>query len=145
PSDTSRAAFSVAAQPSIQNYITVDGMTFLFGDVPRDAIVSNELILNAYDVSHGQFTGGQLVATTRSGTEHFEGSSTFIANPRGTQFAGVGRDAFAQTYSQQILSARVSGPIGTAHRAFYSVSGEAQNRDAPILALSSASPGVLAK
>ena len=35
--DSTRASFSVAAQPASQNNITVDGMSFLFGSVPQSA------------------------------------------------------------------------------------------------------------
>lgn len=77
-SDTSRSAFSFAAQPAVQNNITVDGMTFLFGSIPQDAVRSTRLILNAYDVSRGQFTGAQMATITKGGTSVFQGTANIV-------------------------------------------------------------------
>lgn len=144
-SDTSRAAFSVAAQTSTQNNITVDGMTFLFGSIPQDAVRSTRVILNAYDVSRGQFTGGQLATTTKSGTRTFQGTANLTGRTAAMQFAGNRRDAFAQKYSQGLISTGFGGPFGRSERAFYFLAGELENRADAVLSLSSAYDPTLAK
>src|SRR5205809_462837 len=105
--DSTRASFSVAGQPASQNNITVDGMSFLFGSVPQDAVRQTQVVLNAYDVSRGQFTGGQIATTTKSGTSTFQGTANFTGRLPQTQFAGNAADAFAQKYSQGLISAGV--------------------------------------
>jgi hypothetical protein len=127
-SDTSPAAFSIAAQPSVQNNITVDGMTFLFATLPQDAVASTRLILNSYDVSRGQFTGGQLVTTTRSGSNVFRASVNFRGRPEATQLARNTGGVFSQGSAQGSLTAGAGGPLGVGDRAVYFASGELESR-----------------
>src|SRR5688500_478336 len=141
-SDTSRAAFSIAAQPSVQNNVTLDGMTYLFGSVPQEAISAIRLFSNTYDVSRGQFTGGQLATTTRAGTNRFERAANISYRPTALQSGGPG-GSFAQTFSHLLASGGISGPFSGAGSAFYSVSGELQHHQGPALTLQSASSGTL--
>ena len=143
-SDTSRAAFSVAAQPASQNNITMDGMSFLFGSVPQDAVRATRVVLNAYDVSRGQFTGGQIATTTKSGSSRFEGTANFTGRLPQTQFAGRSVDAFAQKYSQGLLSAGAGGPLRRKKEgAYYFVSAQVERRSDDALSLATAGDGTL--
>jgi hypothetical protein len=143
--DSTRASFSVAGQPSTQNNISVDGMSFLFGTVPQDAVRATRIVLNAYDVSRGQFTGGQIATTTKSGTSLFQGTANFTGRPPATQFAGNRQDAFAQKYAQGLFSSGVGGPFGKSDRAFYFVAGEVETRADAALSLFTAHDPTLEK
>src|SRR3954469_19922620 len=68
--DTTKAAFSVAGQPSNQNNITLDGLSFGAGSVPTEALRNTRVVTSTYDVARGQFTGGQIASTTRGGTNN---------------------------------------------------------------------------
>ena len=66
--------FSALGASPEQNTVLVDGSTFDGNTLPRDAIASARLVTTSFDPARGQFAGGQLVATTRSGTDVFEGT-----------------------------------------------------------------------
>ena len=144
-SDTSRSAFSFAAQPAVQNNITVDGMTFLFGSIPQDAVRSTRLILNAYDVSRGQFTGAQMATVTKGGTSVFQGSANVLLQPKVTQFAPTTRGSFAREYSRALLSTGVGGPVWHTQRAFYFLAGELDARSDESLSLTNSTSAALLK
>ena len=66
--DTTATAFSVAGQRQSLNSTTVDGLSFGGASVPTEAVRNIRVVTNSYDVSRGQFTGGQIATTTRGGT-----------------------------------------------------------------------------
>ena len=80
--DSTAAAFSVGGQPTNQNQITLDGLSFGSGSVPSEAVRSTRVITNTYDVSRGQFTGGQVASTTRGGTNNLQGTVSYSLRDR---------------------------------------------------------------
>lgn len=145
--DSTGASFVVAAQPASQNNITVDGVSFLFGGVPQDAVRGTRVITNAYDVSRGQFTGGQVATTTKSGTGQFQGSANFTGRSPSLQAAGSPASSFAQRYSQQMVSGGAGGmlPGPFTDKGYYFVSGQFENRHDDFPSLLELDPAVLAK
>ena len=144
--DSTRASFSVAAQPASQNNISVDGMSFLFGSVPQDAVRATRVVLNAYDVSRGQFAGGQIATTTKSGTSSFQGTANYTGRSHITQFAGNENDAFAQKYGQLLLSTGLGGPIRKKKEgAYYFVAGDIERRDDDTFSLLTLGPGTMTR
>src|SRR5687767_1077969 len=75
--DTTPGGFSVAGQRPDQNQVTLDGLTFGGEGVPQEAIRTTRVITSTYDVARGQFTGGQVATTTRSGTNVLQGSFNY--------------------------------------------------------------------
>jgi hypothetical protein len=75
--DTTKASFNVAGQPSNQNSITLDGLSFGAGSVPSEAIRNTRVVTSTYDVGRGQFTGGQVASTTRGGTNNVQGAVSY--------------------------------------------------------------------
>lgn len=59
---------SIAGQAPTQNRTTVDGASFNGENLPAEGVRSAGVVTNTYDVSRGQFSGGELVGTTISGT-----------------------------------------------------------------------------
>jgi len=106
--DSTRAAFSVAGQPPDQNNITLDGLSFGSGSVPQEAIRGTRVITNTYDVARGQFTGGQVMSTTRGGTNRFQGALNYSLRDPSLEFM---EDASARKYRQNQLSVGFGGPI----------------------------------
>src|SRR5207237_84423 len=53
-------SFSVLGLSSDQNSVTLNGVQFSGGDIPRDAIANTRVSTSSYDVSRGGFSGGQL-------------------------------------------------------------------------------------
>ena len=109
--DSSAATFSVGGQPTNQNQITLDGLSFGSGSVPSEAVRSTRVITNTYDVSRGQFTGGQVASTTRGGTNNVQGVITYALRDPELEFVDESSASFGQKYMQNSLSFGTGGPI----------------------------------
>lgn len=108
----SAANFSVAGQSSQSNNVTLDGLSFAAGFVPQDAIRGTRVVTNTYDVARGQFSGGQVSQTTRSGTNVIQGSLSYIGRYRDftVEQGGTG-GAFGGAYNQNQFGAGIGFPI----------------------------------
>ncbi|HEX8453939.1 MAG TPA: TonB-dependent receptor [Longimicrobium sp.] len=125
---------SIGGQPASQNRTTLDGAGYGSSSVPAEAVAASGVITHPYDVSRGQFTGGEIAATTRSGTNLWGGSlSVAVVDPR-LQFDGDAAGSMGDKYSVRKLSAGGGGPI-VPGRLFVYGAAEVSSRDA--------SPGVL--
>ena len=109
--DSTAATFSVGGQPTNQNQITLDGLSFGSGSVPSEAVRSTRVITNTYDVSRGQFTGGQVASTTRGGTNNVQGVFTYALRDPELEFVDESSASFGQKYMQNSLSFGAGGPI----------------------------------
>jgi hypothetical protein len=124
--DTTPSGFSVAGQRPDQNQITLDGLTFGAAAVPQEAVRTTRVITNTYDVARGQFTGGQVATTTRSGTNVLQGSFNYsLRDPR----LGWQPDDESGAFNQSLRQHQLSGGLGGALRRNKSfVFGSAQLR-----------------
>jgi hypothetical protein len=109
--DSTAATFSVSGQPTNQNQITLDGLSFGSGTVPSEAVRSTRVITNTYDVSRGQFTGGQVASTTRGGTNNIQGVFTYALRDPDLEYVDESSATFGQKYMQNSLSFGTGGPI----------------------------------
>src|SRR5204862_6569555 len=109
--DSTSAAFSVAGQRSTANNITLDGLSFGSGSVPQDAMRSTLVVTSTYDVARGQFSGGLVASTTRSGTKVPQGSFTYALRDRDLAWGGVSASPFDQGYTQNQLGGGMGGPV----------------------------------
>jgi carboxypeptidase family protein len=109
--DTTASAFSVAGQRQSLNATTVDGVTFAGTSVPTEAVRNIRVVTNSYDVSRGQFSGGQIATTTRGGTNNLAGSYAFTARNTAFSFGTQGPAAFGQLRDQIQGSGGFGGPI----------------------------------
>lgn len=109
--DSTASAFSVAGQRPDANNVTLDGLTFGASTVPQDAVRNTRVITSSYDVARGQFSGGQIASTTRSGSNFKQGS--FNYSLRDDQLAWEAGDAtaFNRGYTQNQLSGGFGGPL----------------------------------
>jgi len=109
--DSTRPAFSVAGQRPTANRITLDGLSFGGAMVPQDAIRSTRVVTNTYDVARGQFSGGLVASTTRSGTNVPQGAFTYNGRDRALAWGGVTASPFSQGYTQNQFGGGMGGPI----------------------------------
>src|SRR5690242_485785 len=98
--DSTASAFSVAGQGVDQNSITLDGLTFGAGSVPQEAVRTIRVITNTYDVSRGQFSGGQVASTTRSGTNFLQGSFNYSLRDPSLEVTNPDENGFSGGYLQ---------------------------------------------
>lgn len=110
-SDSSASAFSVAGQRVDQNQITLDGLSFGSGSVPQEAVRASRVVTSTYDVARGQFTGGQVASTTRSGTNVLQGSLGYDLRTPEMQFYDEESVLFGQPYTQNQYSFGLGGPV----------------------------------
>jgi hypothetical protein len=104
--------FSVAGQSSQSNNVTLDGLSFAAGFVPQDAVRGTRVVTNTYDVARGQFSGGQVSQTTRSGTNVIQGSLSYIGRYRDFTIQQGGTDgAFGGAFDQNQFGAGIGFPI----------------------------------
>ena len=143
-SDSTAAGFSVAGQRPSSNSTTLDGLTFGGATVPQDAVRNTRVITNSYDIARGQFSGGQVASTTRSGTNTIQGSGNYSLRDRDLSVSSEDSTAFAQGFTQQQLSAGFGGPL-VRNKAFYFLSGQGRLRDDGLQSLLSASTASLTR
>jgi hypothetical protein len=108
--DSTAAAFSVAGQRADANAVTLDGLLFGSGSVPQDAVRATRVVTSTYDVARGQFSGGLVASTTRSGTNVIQGSGNYSLRDNGLTVDG-GDSPFTSGFTQNTLSGGLGGPI----------------------------------
>jgi hypothetical protein len=137
--------FSVLGQGPAGNSFTLDGASFDGGDmfgggagtgVPQEAIRMTRVITNTYDVSRGQFSGGQIAGTTRAGTNNLQGQVNYSLRDPTLQWTAED-GPFAGAFRQNRVSGGVGGPI-IRDRLFYFGSVQLQRRSEGLQSLLSA-------
>jgi hypothetical protein len=144
--DSASNSFSVAGQRPDQNQVTLDGISFGAGGVPTEAVRNTRVVTSTYDVSRGQFTGGQVSSTTRGGTNVRTGSLSYALRDPSLEFqtedGGATPGAFGAGYTQHQFSGGVGGPIRQ-NRAYWFASGQYRRRLDPLQSLLGANPATL--
>jgi hypothetical protein len=145
--DSLGLALSIMGQGPMANQVTLDGTSFGGGEfdgglgVPQEAVRMTRVITNTYDVSRGQFSGGQISTTTRSGTNNLQGSFSWLMRDPALQWT-QDDSPFGGEFRQNRLSGGVGGPI-IRDRLFYFGSISVQRRSEGLQSLTSADPAAL--
>ena len=142
--DSADAAFSVAGQRTTANDITLDGLSFGSGSVPQDAIRSTRVVTSTYDVARGQFSGGLVASTTRSGTNVPQGSYTYTLRDRDLAWGGPTSSPFGQGFTQNQLGGGMGGPI-IPNKLFVFGALQGRWREQGLTSLATADPATLAR
>lgn len=142
-----RGGFSVAGQRDALNQVTLDGGSFgsaLTGgsagsplSVPQEGVRRTQVITSTFDVSRGQFSGGQVAMTSRGGNNRLGGSVSW--NLRDPALQSGGNNVTGNAYSQNRLSGGLGGPL-IRNRLFYNVAGTLLRRRDNLFALRPADP-----
>lgn len=140
--DSTANSFSVAGQRTDQNNVTLDGLTFGASSIPQDAVRNTRVITSTYDVARGQFSGGQIASTTRSGTNLLQGSFTEQYRNPSLSWAPAGAGAFGQGYLQNSFSGGIGGPL-IKDRLFLFGAFQLRKRYDPIQSLTTANAATL--
>jgi hypothetical protein len=142
--DSTSAAFSVAGLRPDANNITLDGLSAGSASVPQDALRNTRVVTSSYDVARGEFSGGLVASTTRSGTNVSQGSFTYTLRDRSFAWGGATSSAFGQGFTQNQLGGGMGGPI-VRNRLFVFGSLQGRWRDQALTSLSSVDPATLAR
>lgn len=81
---------SLAGRDPSQNRMLVDGASFGASTLPPEALRSASIVSSSYDPARGQFSGGQIAATTRSGTNLTGGALRLRLEPGVLQVGSAG-------------------------------------------------------
>ncbi len=136
--DTTATAFSVAGLGTDANALTLDGLLFGSSSVPQEGLRQTRVVTSTYDVSRGQFSGGLIASTTRSGSNMVQGSSMYQLRDDDLAVA-TDSSAYAQGFTQHVLSAGLGGPL-VRDRLFWFGSLQLRLRSDPQQTLLSAAP-----
>jgi hypothetical protein len=127
--DSTASSFSVAGLGPDANAVTLDGLLFGTTTVPQEGLRQTRVVTNTYDVSRGQFSGGLVSSTTRSGSNVVQGSTMFLyRNP--DLAVNPGDSPYTQGFTQSQVSGGIGGPI-VKDKVFVFVSGMARLRSDP--------------
>lgn len=103
-------AVSIGGMNPSQNRVTVDGATYGGAELPAEAVRGVGVVTNTYDVSRGQFTGGQIAVSTHGGSTDRGGAlrvrGRSLPLGRGTSPAAAAPDG-----SLAQVSAAYGGPL----------------------------------
>jgi outer membrane receptor for ferrienterochelin and colicin len=111
--------------------------------ISLDAIDEISVNVSPFDVRQANFTGAGINATTKRGTNRFQGSVYGFYRSEGF----LGREAVGQKVpsvvqsTSKIFGARVGGPI-IKNKLFFFLSAEKEDRDAPGIVWKATRPGV---
>jgi hypothetical protein len=108
--DSTATAFSVAGLGPDANAMTLDGLLFGSSSIPQEGLRQTRVVTSTYDVSRGQFSGGLISSTTRSGSNVVQGSSNYQL--RDDDLAVTEDDSpFASGFTQHVISGGLGGPL----------------------------------
>jgi hypothetical protein len=134
--------FSVLGLSSSQNNVTLNGVAFGGGDIPRDGFVNTRVASTSYDVSRGGFSGGQLAIIIPPGgnfsTRLLHGSLDAPALQTTDQ---VGR-RLGQEYSNYQLSGAAAGAF-VLDKVFYNLAFQGGRRNSDLISLVASDPYAL--
>lgn len=134
--DSTAAAFSVMGQRPDANAVTLDGMSFTSGEIPAEGLRNVRVAGSTYDVSRGRFSGGMVAATSRGGSNRFQGAFRYGLQDEALSFETGEQSPFSSAFTQHQLSGGAGGPV-IRDRLFFYVSGQARLRTDPLPTLSS--------
>ncbi|WP_194776663.1 TonB-dependent receptor [Pararhodonellum marinum] len=107
-----------------------------------DAIEEVQINLAPFDVRQNGFTGGNVNAITRSGTNEFSGSVYYLTRNQDYQGSRIGdNDLSAQEFDSKIFGVRVGGPI-IKNKVFFFASVESEQSTRPGQQNLAARPGL---
>ena len=135
--DSTATSFSVAGLGADANALTLDGLLFGSATIPQEGLRQTRVVTSTYDVSRGQFSGGLVASTTRSGSNVLQGSSMYQLRDEDLAVSQDEESAYTQGYTQHTLSGGVGGPI-VRDRLFIYGSAQMRMRDDPQQTLVSA-------
>jgi len=142
--DSTASAFSVAGLRPDANSVTLDGLNFGASTVPQDAVRNTRVITSSYDVARGQFSGGQIASTTKSGSDFVQGTFNYSLRDQDLAWEDGTATAFNSGYTQNQLSGGFGGPI-VKDKLFVFGSAQARRRTDAVPSLMNADAATLGR
>ena len=133
--------FSVLGLSSDQNRLTLNGLSFSAGDIPRDAIVTTRANAATFDVARGGFSGAQLsVSLAPGGNFHTRAARLTVDHP--SLQTGAASSLGGLGYTNTQVSGSLAGPLRL-NKAFYNAAFQVGRRTSHIQSLIAMDPAEL--
>jgi len=132
---------SIEGQVPSANRTTLDGAGFDARDVPAEGLAAAGVFAHPYDVSRGQFTGGEVAGRTMGGTNLWGGGVRLSLQPGWLTGGGAPQASWGAHSHQEFLSAGGGGPI-LPGRLFVYAAAQADRRTADASGLSRDAAGL---
>src|SRR6185312_7417096 len=113
--------FSVLGLGPDQNNITLNGLSFDGGELPRDAFTMSRLSTSTFDPSRGGFSGGQITMRTFGGSNFVNRTLHVSLDQPSLQWTDRAGSQLGQQYSNVQTSGALQGPI-VLDKLFYNAS-----------------------
>lgn len=104
-------ALSIAGQPPEQSRTTVDGAPYGGAQLPSEGLRSMATLTSVYDVSRGQFSGGEIVARTIAGTNRWGGAFTLRLDDPTLRYGSLPGSALGARDRRLVASAGGGGAL----------------------------------
>jgi hypothetical protein len=141
-SDAGAGGLSLAGQAPSQNGTLVDGASFGGTSLPAEAVRRTGVVTSSFDVARGQFSGAQVAATTRSGTNLWGGAlSTRLHDPT-LRYGDLPGTGMAQRARLLQVDGGGGGPL-VRNRLFIYGAGQLSRRAYPVSFLETSDAGSL--
>ena len=128
--DGAADGFSVMGLGADQNSVTINGMPFGGGNLPRDAQVSSSLTTSPYDASRGGFSGGNLNIRSFSGSNYRSRGMSLVLNAPQLEWTDRAGRALGNEFTNVSIGGSLGGPLQL-NKTFYNLSYQLgrQSRD----------------
>jgi hypothetical protein len=120
---------SIDGQPPSANRTTLDGSGFEGRELPPEALAASGVFAHPYDVSRGQFTGGELAGRTMSGTNLWGGALRLAVQEPRVPFGRTETPGWYRGFGQMRGGGGGGGPL-VPGRLFVYAAAQAAFRDA---------------
>lgn len=133
------SGFSVLGLPTDQNRVTLGGVGFEGGAVPRSLGIRSRLSTTSYDPALGWASGAQLAVDVFPGGLYSFRSFQVVTQPAAVQPARRDGTGFGARSSNVVVSGASGGPLGKRDRLFYAAGLDAHRRRVPATSFATAS------
>jgi len=130
---------SIEGQAPSGNRVSLDGAGYDASEVPAEGLAAAGVFAHPYDVSRGQFTGGEIVGRTMSGTNVWGGAVRLSLEPPPSAYGSAPRKQWGTHGRTVFLSGGGGGPI-VPGRLFVYGAAQAEDRDIHAPSLGSGNP-----
>lgn len=129
---------SAMGLPGSQSLITLNGLAFSGGELPRGATTSVRAATTAWDVARGGFSGAQIDVTLGQGGLFSQRNTTITVDAPGLQATDAAGRSLGQRFTRIDANVAMAGSLTRSDRFGYSTAARLRRTQADVPSLSSA-------
>lgn len=129
---------SALGLPGSQSLVTLNGLAFAGGELPRGAFTMTSVSTTAYDVARGGFSGAQVDVSLMPGSTFMQNRATVIVDAPQLQVTDAAGRALGSTTRRIDANVALTGPLTGTDRYAYASAFRLRRADADVPSLLSA-------